>query len=392
MGADVIRFDQHPIDLKVRETSEQFLKGNAIITRAGVLDYWDPKLNKIRREYRPPEEVFHPDSLESLRLAPIVNDHPYDLPDGLITPDTVKTRQIGSIGSNIVALDKSEILAEDIDSSYYVAADLIITALDGLSDVRDKRPALSAGYTCTLEPALPGTGYDFIQRNIRYNHVAIVNRARAGAQARINLDAAHAEILYHEEGFMADNLKTVKLDGVDYQAEAPVIAEYNKATTRADAAEKQLAELKSTLSRVEGERDTAKEQITKLDAEVAELKTKQLDASAIAEKAKRLVAIRSVAEKVGVTNLDSMDELDLMKAVIMQKFPEAKLDAANEAYIQGRYDGILGILDKETANEGSARGVVPVPATSHADSAPVRTAQEARQDMIKSYTEPKGAK
>ena len=53
-----------------------------------------------------------------------------------------------------------------------------------------------------------GMGYDFIQRNIRANHVAIVDRARAGDSARIRLDSADA-VLVEEEG----NTVKIKLDG-----------------------------------------------------------------------------------------------------------------------------------------------------------------------------------
>ena len=52
------------------KTPEGFLKGRAIITCTGVFPYKDATGN-VRRELRLPEEVFHPDHLDSLKLKPI---------------------------------------------------------------------------------------------------------------------------------------------------------------------------------------------------------------------------------------------------------------------------------------------------------------------------------
>lgn len=67
-----------------------------------------------------------------------------------------------------------------------IKADIVIYNLD--TSARE----LSCGYTLTLDET-PGTTpegehYDAIQRNIRYNHLAVVPRARAGSLARLNID------------------------------------------------------------------------------------------------------------------------------------------------------------------------------------------------------------
>jgi hypothetical protein len=111
---------------------------------------------------------------------------------------------------------------------------------------------LSCGYTCDLEKAEDGAkwcgiDYDFIQRNIRYNHVAIVDRARAGDDARIRMDGISVNIKNdnEEETNMPDVFKKVNLDGVEYQAEAPVLTALHTAKERADKAE---IALKDTLT------------------------------------------------------------------------------------------------------------------------------------------------
>ena len=57
------------------KTPEGFLTGRAIVTNVGVFTYRN-KDGGITRELRPPEEVFAVDSLNSLKLKPVVNNHP----------------------------------------------------------------------------------------------------------------------------------------------------------------------------------------------------------------------------------------------------------------------------------------------------------------------------
>jgi hypothetical protein len=60
-----------------------------------------------------------------------------------------------------------------------------INNADAIEDVLNGKRALSMGYECEIEKAPEGAtwlgmAYDSIQRNIRYNHCAIVDAARAG--------------------------------------------------------------------------------------------------------------------------------------------------------------------------------------------------------------------
>ena len=86
---------------------------------------------------------------------------------------------------------------------------MIITRKDAIEAVLNGKQALSMGYTCDLEMAEPnatwcGIEYDFIQRNIRYNHCAIVDSARAGDNAKIELRADS------EDAVLEDILVTTK--------------------------------------------------------------------------------------------------------------------------------------------------------------------------------------
>jgi len=60
---------------KMLETSEGYLRGEAIVSRAGVFKYRNVD-GSIRGELRHPDDVFNNDSLSTLKMIPITIDHP----------------------------------------------------------------------------------------------------------------------------------------------------------------------------------------------------------------------------------------------------------------------------------------------------------------------------
>jgi hypothetical protein len=319
------------------QNGEGFLQGQAVVTNVGVFTYRDVN-GDIRRELRLPEDVFDGESLHSLLLKPLTNDHPPEMINGT----NVHDHQVGNLGSRY-AVD-----------GYHVSIDMAIMEPEAINDVMAGKRALSCGYSADLEESTGmwmGIPYDAIQRNIRYNHVAIVDAARAGDAARIRLDANSALLVsdnqIEKEADMA--LKKIKLDGVDYEAEAEVIKTLNQHKERADKFDsllKDFAKLKEDSTVVEAERDTLKERVDQLDKDLKELKESHMDESAIQEKVKVRLRILDAAAKAEVEYKEDGNNIDIMKAVIMKVFPDAKLDERDEVYITARFDGAVELLIK----------------------------------------------
>jgi hypothetical protein len=147
------------------------------LTRTGVFIYRDAQ-GKELREYRPPSEVFHPDAMASFELVPVTNDHPSDG----ITVQNACALARGAIGK----------LRRD---GHLVVAPLAVWDEATIADVEGGKRELSCGYMAEIvyESGVSPDGerYDAIQRTIRGNHVAIVDVARAGREARIRMDAGH---------------------------------------------------------------------------------------------------------------------------------------------------------------------------------------------------------
>lgn len=176
-----------------------------ILTRVGIFEYRRPD-GSIRRELRLPEEVFAPESLASYKGKPVILTHEA----GMIDSDNVQQEQIGTI------------LSEGMQDGDNVRAQIIIHDARKLDyGLRE----LSLGYSLDLEETpgeWQGQPYDAIQRNIRVNHLALVEKARAGDSARLNIDGEDTQA---EKG---GNTMSKRKDGLTPEEIAQLVEEYKK--------------------------------------------------------------------------------------------------------------------------------------------------------------------
>ena len=168
----VTRLDSIPLN-QTYYTAEGYLVDRPIVTSTGIFEYTEAD-GSVRRELRLPEDVFDPESLKSYRGKPIIITHEA----GLITKENVGDEEIGTI------------MSEGYRSGEDVRAEIIIHDTNKMKSTGLKE--LSLGYNLDLEetPGVwNGQKYDAIQRNIRINHLALVQEARAGERARLNIDS-----------------------------------------------------------------------------------------------------------------------------------------------------------------------------------------------------------
>ena len=220
----VYRLDSMPIT-KAQYTEEGYLVDKPILTSVGIFEYHNPD-GSVRRELRLPEEVFDPESLASYRGAPIVITHDA----GLITKDNVGENQIGTVMSEGYK-DGDDVRAE-------------IRIFDTNEMKRCGYKELSLGYNLDLDETpgvYKGQKYDAIQRGIRINHLALVENARAGEQARLNIDSRDKKSSKGEKT-MAKK-KIAHGDGLLTPDELKkAIAEYRKNHPKTDAEEEEKTE------------------------------------------------------------------------------------------------------------------------------------------------------
>jgi hypothetical protein len=271
-----------------------------------------------------------------------------------------------------------------------VAIGYIINDPKAVQDVQGGKTALSAGYTCDLERAPVGSKwcgmqYDFIQRNIRYNHVAIVDQARAGDEAKIRLDSADVELSFQVSKNInkEDPMKTIRLDGVDYQAEAKVIETLTQSQSRADVADAKVTELTGKLSAMEADRDAQKDRADGLAKDLEQVKADSMDDAKLEAVIQSKLQLRDTARKLGVEKLDGLSDLDIKKAAILKVTPKANLEGKDGAYIQARFDSTLEMVadaaDADTRAAG-AGPAAPVAGGEHHDKGDTRSPSEQARD------------
>jgi len=393
-----------------KKSPEGFLSGRAIVTSVGVFTYRNAD-GTTTRELRLPEEVFARESLDSMKLKPMTNDHPSEK----VTPENAKALQIGSLGNNPsdwvdnyghrfpedAMVDRGR--TNNASDGFHVSIDLTITDSAAIKDIENGKYALSMGYTCDIEEKSGvwcGMAYDAIQRNIRYNHCALVDGARAGDAARIrfdsntvHLDSGDAVLVDMPSGEyprgdqaqnQEDNTMNYRLDnGMEYDAPEGFVQAYvsmkekaDAAVTRADAAEKAVADNKAALSKLEAERDTAAARADKAEKELKAAQDALNDPKRLDSAIEGKLALHDAARKAGVEIKNDMTDGDIRKAVILSVFPESKFDGKDETYITARFDATVELL--KTRADGKSRVV----AGENFNGQNRRDSDTAHQDMV----------
>jgi len=194
----VFRYDRAGVldSDRVQRTPQGGIRAPARFTRVGVLEYELPDGSK-RREYRPPEEVFKEDSLATLIEAPITYRHPFG---GKVTPENFQDVTIGFTSSDIAP-----------EEGRFVAGTALIQSAFAVRSVEAREATeFSAGYVSRLDmtPGIvpegqpdAGQPYDCVQRDIKYNHVALLPRGegRAGPEVSLRLDSSGHQIAPDKE-------------------------------------------------------------------------------------------------------------------------------------------------------------------------------------------------
>lgn len=313
----VIRYDRTPI--KATHTDEGYLIDTPILGRVGIQLYKSAD-GTIRREFRPPEEVFSADSMRSFAGKPVTDEHPPEA----VTAKNAKRLSVGTIQGEAT---------QDGDN---VIAPIIIHD-GGTVDkiIKGGKRELSLGYKVDLEetPGVwNGQEYDAIQRNIRINHLAIVPRGRAG-NARLNIDRLDA-ILFNpvEEETMSENMGRVRLDsGLEYQAAPEVVVEVEKLRNDKSDLVKSVEDLKKKFDAVSAECDTVKAKVQtaeKVRADALELARAEVKARGVVEK---------VAESFKIDASGKTDR-EVKEMVIKSVRADADLTGKSDDYVNAAFD------------------------------------------------------
>lgn len=328
---------------KAEVMSNGFLKIPAYLTRTGVLLYRKAD-GGILRELRHPDDVFNAESLQSLEMAPLTDDHPADF----VTPDNVKDLAIGWVGENIKP------------NGSLVGATVVVSDKKGIAKVNTGKVELSCGYTADIveeSGTYEGIPYDVRQKNIRYNHVALVDRGRAGPQVRLRLDAEDASEVEEQP---EESLMKIKIGDREFEVSqeiADAFMAYDRAMNEMKDAFENLKkqteknDSAATIADLQKKLDDSKKAQDALQAklDVAEDKIKQhKDSAPTPEELDKLVVARTrVIDTAKAVLGDSFKDvagksnIEVMKAVVKKARPTIDVAEKSDTYIEICFDSIV---------------------------------------------------
>jgi hypothetical protein len=322
----VFRIDSH-------ERVGDRLKVKGHFARTGIQEYSDGMGGTVK-EYRAPGEVFSDASLASWHGAHVTRRHPQGV-GGMVT--AANWAELAGKGVVVGHLGDD---AHRADDGRHAETTIWISDASAQREViSGELTELSGGYTAGVNATPgtePGTGalFDATQENIRGNHVALLGpgEARGGPSVRI-LDSEDRCIFDGRDGPPRrpedKRMKfTIRVDGVDYEIEAPTKAV-------AQAIEKERQAHADALKKEQTEKSELQ---AKHDAEVeAHGKTKaELDAAKV-ELAKPVrEKLLADAKLLGLSDAgDDVSDADIQRAAL--EAAGIKTDGKDDAYVAVRF-------------------------------------------------------
>lgn len=347
-GALMIFADKLTLDAP-RRTADGYMVVRAKAARTGVYQYTgrevDPtNAHGLRDEasvnvLRDEGTVFDKKAVHSFIGKPITNDHP----SVAVSADNWRDHARG-------------VVMGAVRDGEHLSFDLLLTDAGAISDVEGGKRELSNGYGAELEfgdfQAADGTKCPVRQASIRGNHVALVDRGRAGPECAIadaarcsSLPADVFELLTDERTYSdgSDGNKTDDSNSGGRHVATKTILRDGFSIEVTDQAEVYIGKLEDSAKSLQDKLTTAETKVGELtatistkDGEIAALNQKLKDAELTPAQLEKLVADRSAlitqakAIQPDVVT-DGKTEAEIRQAVVSAKLGDAAKDMDDRA-------------------------------------------------------------
>jgi hypothetical protein len=318
----LIRFDSMPIP-KMTRTKEGYLRGQAVVSRAGVFSYMNMD-GTIRGELRHPEEVFKRSSLDTLKMIPITNDHPPEFVDA----SNAHKYQVGHTGETY-----------DVDNDQIIVS-MTVTHQDAIDAIEAGKVELSMGYTVDLKPEngdFKGEHYDARQLAPKYNHLAIVKRGRAGSAARLRFDNA-SEMVQHQM-VQQQTKETIQL--INSKKD-----NMTEDSNKLDALNIKLNNLQSRLNSAEEASASAKKKLDEQELAANSLQTDSIIEAKVVDRVDLMLKAQPFLGEI--EGLFQKSDRDIMEVAIKSiRTDDIDFTKRSDDYVRGVFDTSIAIKPRE---------------------------------------------
>lgn len=316
-----------------------FVAYRAKAARTGVYEYGgrevDPENKHGLRDtaivhvLRDERTVFDQKAVHSFIGKPITDDHPASA----VTADNWREHARGTV------------MGAKWEEGGYLAFDLLLTDAEAIRKVDGGKRQLSNGYSAELEfgdfTAADGTKCQARQTSIAGNHVALVDRGRAGSECAIKDGFALCDALPSN---ILDSLKTEKpvmktmlIDGltVDVSNADTAVATITTLIAARDAATGKVGGLETQVATLTTDKAT-------LEGKVKELTDAKPTPAQLRDAAKAYALVVDKAKAYGVAVTDAMNEASIIKATVLKHLGDSATSA--EAWTDAQFASSFAML------------------------------------------------
>jgi len=297
-------------------TDEGYLIVPANFTRTGIFDYTASHGVKM---LRPQDQVFNDDSMNTLVGKSVTVAHP----SGEVTQKNWRDLEVGQV-LDVAKSDK--FLAGKIIVKDSKTIGFINSAIKNKDSIE-----LSCGYDASIKDEAGKTDegeYQAIQEDIRYNHVAIVTRGRAGKEVKLLIDHLTT---------MEKKMKVKLFDAyieID-DGDVKIIEDANQ----------KLADAQKAVVTAETDKALLETEKAKLADEVEQLKKDKLTDEQVEAVANEMAEVHTLCDSLKIDRKEKKVS-ELKKTLIDHFLPTLKITDMEDSYVSVAWDATLELARK----------------------------------------------
>lgn len=329
-----MNFVEDAIIVGTRKRSDGYLVVDARVARTGIQKYLGTEVGKPELDtvsvFRPPDEVFADETMKSFAHIPVTDDHP----KVMVTAENWKEHSRGQTADEIRQEGK------------FIRVPLMVADGATITKIEGGKRELSAGYTCELVwkdgVTEDGEAYQAVQTKIRANHVAVVQRGRAGKEVRIgdsdtaNWGAAPITVADTKGDIMSDTLRKVMVDGLSVNTTDEGAQAISKLIADRDGLNRKLTDQETAHKTALDAKDA---ELAKKDAEIDSLKGKVLDQKGIDALVAKRANLEATAAKIAKdVKPAGLSDTELKRAVVTAIKGADSVKDKSEAYVDAAFD------------------------------------------------------